>query len=137
MQGSVLPLPAIWARDSGAVYAGLQGEWSPEVGVQWWGVQWWGTGVGSLWCAVVGCAGCSTWTQVGAVVARVGQNYREAAVALVAKAYTTIRVADLATYLGQVLPPPLSSSLRLARARRRRWPGPWHWGGAGAPRRAW
>ena len=51
------------------MYAGLQGEWSPEV---------------------------------GAVVTRIGEKYREAALALVAKAYSTIKIADLAVYLGQV-----------------------------------
>ena len=60
----------------------------------------WGCGGGVCWGGA-----CSTLAQVGAVVARVGQTYREAAVALVAKAYTTIRIGDLATYLGQVLPP--------------------------------
>ena len=40
--------------------------------------------------------------QVGAVVTRIGEKYREAALALVAKAYSTIRIADLAVYLGQV-----------------------------------
>ena len=32
----------------------------------------------------------------------IGGKYREAALTLVAKAYSTIRVADLAVYLGQV-----------------------------------
>ena len=40
-------------------------------------------------------------SQVGAVVTRIGEKYREAALALVAKAYSTIRIADLAVYLGQ------------------------------------
>ena len=34
---------------------------------------------------------------------RIGEKYREAALALVAKAYSTIRIADLAVYLGQVI----------------------------------
>merc|ERR1711874_756910 len=59
---------AIWGKESSAVYTGLKGEWSPEV---------------------------------GAVVTRIGEKYREAALALVAKAYSTIRIADLAVYLGQ------------------------------------
>ena len=42
-------------------------------------------------------------SQVGAVVTRIGEKYREAALALVAKAYSTIRIADLAVYLGQVI----------------------------------
>ena len=42
-------------------------------------------------------------SQVGAVVTRIGEKYREAALALVAKAYSTIRIADLAVYLGQVV----------------------------------
>ena len=33
---------------------------------------------------------------------RIGEKYREAALALVAKAYSTIKIADLAVYLGQV-----------------------------------
>ena len=36
------------------------------------------------------------------MVTRIGEKYREAALALVAKAYSTIRIADLAVYLGQV-----------------------------------
>ena len=41
--------------------------------------------------------------QVGAVVTRIGEKYREAALILVAKAYSTIKIADLAVYLGQVI----------------------------------
>ena len=41
--------------------------------------------------------------QVGAVVTRIGEKYREAALTLVAKAYSTIKIADLAVYLGQVI----------------------------------
>merc|ERR1719433_334707 len=67
-QITVLSCSAIWTKDSTAVYAGLKGEWSPEV---------------------------------GAVVNLIGGKYREAALTLVAKAYSTIRVADLAVYLGQ------------------------------------
>ena len=37
------------------------------------------------------------------MVTRIGEKYREAALALVAKAYSTIRIADLAVYLGQVI----------------------------------
>ena len=46
---------------------------------------------------------CGLASQVGAVVTRIGEKYREAALTLVAKAYSTIRIADLAVYLGQVI----------------------------------
>ena len=67
--------------------------------------------------------------QVGAVVSRIGEKYREAALALVSKAYSTIRIADLALYLGQVtiiaclsfLNHPLTRILRLKQRRERRW----------------
>jgi hypothetical protein len=39
--------------------------------------------------------------EVAGTVAKVGHNYQEAALALVAKAYSTVRLSDLATYLGQ------------------------------------
>ena len=51
-------------------------------------------------------------SQVGAVVTRIGEKYREAALALVAKAYSTIRIADLAVYLGQVIVARTRSSAR-------------------------
>ena len=40
--------------------------------------------------------------QVGAIVSRVSSNYQDSALALVGRAYSTIRLGDLATYLGQV-----------------------------------
>ena len=40
--------------------------------------------------------------QVGTIVSRVSSNYQDSALALVGRAYSTIRVGDLATYLGQV-----------------------------------
>merc|ERR1712226_278166 len=57
-----------WVKDSGAVYSGGRGEWSPEV---------------------------------GPMVNKIGHNYQEAALVLVSKAYSTIRISDLANYLGQ------------------------------------
>ena len=70
-------------------------------------------------------------------MARIGEKYREAALALVAKAYSTIRIADLAVYLGQVIARTkaysrlkimafshLSQYLRLKLRRERKWQ-PW------------